>query len=476
MLRTIDLDGLGPLYQQVARAIAAAVRAGGLGDRLPSTRELAEQLGLSRNTVRAAYELLGVDGLIVARRGAGSFATTPAAPPDKEVRAAATPPRSKFAKRCRDAANAALSLGRLHHGLRFNLQYGEPATDVLFSDVWRRELGKAAALTTLGYPDSQGMYALRKAICQHLWRRRGLHAKPDDVLVVFGTQQALSLAARVLLDEGDRVVLENPCYFFAREVMHAHGARIVAVDVDRHGLVTTKLPVRRAALVCVTPSHQFPLGVVLAPPRRAALLDYARRHDAWILEDDYDAEFRYDARRVPPLKADDADDRVIHVGSFSKALAPALRLGYVVMPRALRSDFVAAKRLADLGCPAIEQAALAHLLASGAFERHMRRVMNTLTKRRTALMTGLARHVGNRLKVVDSGAGMHLLAFMPHTSEAQEAQLIDAARQIGIGLHPLSGHYVRGRRPRGLLLGYAGLAPPQIDAACKALGRCLSRL
>lgn len=476
MITTTDLDGRGPLYRQLARAVGAALRAGGAGGRLLATRELAERLGVSRNTVRAAYELLAADGLLVAQRGAGSFAAAPAAPPENVARAAATSPQSAFASRCRQAANAALSLGRLHHGLRFNLQYGEPATDVLFSDVWRRELSTAAKLTALEYPDSHGLKALREAICQHLWHRRGLRAAPDDVLVLSGTQQALSLAARVLLDEGDRVVLENPCYFFAREVMQAHGARIVPVDVDRLGLLTTRLPARGAALVCVTPSHQFPLGVVLAPHRRAELLAYARRHDAWVLEDDYDAEFRYDGRRVPPLRADDADDRVIHVGSFSKTLAPALRLGFLVMPRALRSDFIMAKRLADLGNPAIEQAALAHLLTSGAFERHMRRVMNTLTHRRMALMAGLARHGGERLRVVDSGAGMHLLALMPHTTEAQESRLIDAARQVGIGLHPLSAHYLGARRPRGLLLGYAGLAPAQIDAACKALGRCISAL
>lgn len=471
----IDLDGQGPLYRQLARALATDLQAGSAGVRLPASRELAERLSVSRNTVRAAYELLRTDGLIDARRGAGSFAATPTMPTNSTVHMAAAPPQSAFARRCREAGYGGVSLGGLHQGLRFNLQYGEPATDVLFSDVWRRELSRAAKFTKLEYPDAHGLRELRQAICEHLWRRRGLRATPDSVLVVSGTQQALSLTASVLLDEGDRVVLENPCYFFAREVMHAYGARIVAVDVDRHGIVTTRLPRRGAALIFVTPSHQFPLGVVLASNRRAALLDYARRHNAWVLEDDYDAEFRFDGRFVPPLRADDAD-RVIHVGSFSKALAPALRLGYMVIPSALRNDFYVAKRLADLGNPAIPQAALAHLLASGAFERHMRRVIDTLTRRRAALMAGLARHAGGQLKLVDSGAGMHLLAFMPNATEAQESNLIEAARQIGLGLHPLSRHYMGARRPRGLLLGYAGVAPAQIDAACKALGRCLARL
>lgn len=476
MITMADLDGRGPLYRQLARAIETALRAGGAGSRLPSTRELAQQLGVSRNTVRATYELLKADGLLVVRRRAGSVAAAPMVPPANRSAQRQCAPQSAFARRGREAGSVGASLGRLHYGLRFDMQYGEPVTDVLFSDVWRRELNRAARLTTLEYPESMGLTALREAICQHLWRRRGLRAAPDDVLVISGTQQALSLTARVLLDEGDRVVLEDPCYFFAREAMHVHGARIVAVDVDRLGLVTARLPARGAPLICVTPSHQFPLGVVLAPHRRTELLAYVRRHNAWVLEDDYDAEFRYDGRRVPPLKADDADDRVIYVGSFSKTLAPALRLGYMVVPRALRRDFISAKRLADLGNPAIEQAALAHLLTSGAFERHMRRVMSTLTRRRTALMAGLERHAGERLRVVDSGAGMHLLAFMPHTTEAQESRLIDAARQVGIGLHPLSAHYLGARRPRGLLLGYAGLAPAQIDAACKALGRCISAI
>lgn len=476
MIARTELDSKGPLYRQLARALSHALLAGGA--RLPATRDLALQIGVSRNTVRAAYELLKVEGVVAARRGAGSFSSAkPAAA--KATRTGTTRPRTSFARRCRELTGAGgvsmVSLGRMHRGLRFDLQYGEPVTDVLFSDIWRRELSRAAARTTLDYPDPHGLPALRQAICQHLWRRRGVRTTPDDVLVVSGTQQALSLTARVLLEEGDRVVLENPCYFFARDVMHAHGAHIVAVDVDRFGLKTAQLPARGAPLICVTPAHQFPLGVVLGPNRRAALLAYANRHDAWILEDDYDAEFRFDGRYVPPLQVEDQHDRVIHVGSFSKVLAPALRLGYIVMPRPLRNDFIAAKRFADLGSPAIEQAALANFLSSGGFERHMRRVMITLKQRRAALIAGLARHAGGRLKLVDSGAGMHLLAFMPHAREMQESKLIDAARQFGIGLHPLSGHYLRAPR-HGLLLGYAGVAPAQITAACRALGGVISSI
>lgn len=471
----LDLDGDGPLYLQLTRALEVALRADrfGAGARLPATREFAEQLGLSRNTVRRAYEQLRLDGAIVGRHGSGTYSATLTRKTAKPRPLAPARAYSEFARRSRDLED--FRMARLHHDLRFNLQYGEPITDVLLTDVWRRELSNAAVRTSLGYPDSQGLPALREAICRHLQRRRGLSVAPADVLVVTGAQQAYALAARVLLDARDRVVLENPCYFFARHVFHAHGARIQGIDVDRFGLITARLPARRPGLVCVTPAHQFPLGFVLANNRRVDLLAYASRLDTWILEDDYDADFRFDARPTNPLRATDPDDRVIYVGTFSKVLAPSLRLAYVVMPRALRRDFVAAKRLSDLGCPAVEQAALASFIDSGGFERHLRRVAKTLRERRAALTAGIAQHAP-LLRLSDTGAGMHMVAWLDRLPGLTEPAIIAAARRLGLGLYPISSHYLREPRPGGLLLGFAGMAPTELDAACQLLGRTLREM
>lgn len=471
----LALDGDGPLYLQLTRALELALRADGFGagTRLPATRDLAEHLGLARNTVRRAYEQLRLDGAVVSRHGSGTYSATTAH--KTLIPRVSAPMRAytAFARRSRELDDSVMA--RQHLDLRFNLQYGEPVTDALLTDVWRRELSKAAVRTSLGYPESQGLPALREAICRYLRRRRGLIVASADVLVVAGTQQAYSLAARVLLNVGDSVVLENPCYFFARHMFHAHGTRIHGINVDRFGLVTAQLPIRRPGLVCVTPSHQFPLGVVLANNRRSELLAYAARLDSWILEDDYDADFRFDARQVTPLRATDTNDRVIYVGTFSKVLAPSFRLAYVVMPRALRRDFVTAKRLSDLGCPAVEQAALAGFIDSGGFERHLRRVVKTLRERRVALLSGLEQHAP-QLRVTDTGAGMHMVAWLDRIPGLSESAIIAAARRLGLGLYPISVHYLRDPRPSGLLLGFAGMAPTEINAACRLLGRSLPEL
>ena len=467
----LDLDGNGPLYLQLSRAIRDGVHNGRIppGMRLPATRELAQEMGLSRNTVRAAYDHLGSDGFLAGRVGSGSYVsgtqhTTAPVPSETSV-----PPQSRFAQRAREIVD--LHIGRDHRDLRYNLQYGEPFTDALLPDMWRKELARAAVYTDLGYPQTRGLEALRHAVCDYLRRRRGFVAHPDNVLITAGTQQAMSLAARVLLDEGDTVAIEDPGYFGARQVFGTHGARLLPIAVDKAGLVVEQLPSKRPGLIYVTPSHQFPLGVVMSQRRRQELLRYASSLDTWIMEDDYDAEIRFDTRQVASLRAMDREERVICVGSFSKVLAPSLRLAYMVVPPALRQDFINAKRMDDLGCPAIEQAALAHLMQSGGFERHLRRVVRALRARREALLAGIRQHGAGLLKVEDSFAGMHLVAWMPGQPLGMQNALIDAARKLGLGIYPLAPHYMRPPRRPGLLFGFAAMSTTEIDAACRLLGR-----
>jgi GntR family transcriptional regulator/MocR family aminotransferase len=477
----LDLDGQGPQYLQLSRAIRHAVQQGRIagGSRLPATRELAQTLGLARNTVRAAYEHLGTVGLLQGRVGAGSFIAPGVSPPLSPTAAAApmdnsargTAP-SAYARRAREL-EAEFTRWRYRPGLRYNLQYGEPFTDALLPEQWRNELARAALYTSPGYAPVQGLPVLREAVCEYLQTRRAVVASPEDVIIVAGTQQGVSLAARVLLNEGDTAAVEEPGYFSVRQTLHAHGARVVGVPVDRLGLVTDQLPQRRPGMVFVTPSNQFPLGAVMSQRRRQELLRYAQRHDTWIVEDDYDAEIRYDGRQVAALRSIDKGDRVIFTGSFSKVLSPSLRLAYLVAPRALRQDIVNAKRLADMGCPAIEQAALAHFMSSGAFERHLRRVVRALRARRNALVNTLRQNAGHALDLQDGHAGMHLVGWLKGRAAAQAPELVAHAATLGLGLHPLSDHYMETPRAPALLFGFAALSPSEIEAAGRLLGRAL---
>jgi GntR family transcriptional regulator / MocR family aminotransferase len=473
----LNLDGDGPMYQQLSRAIHVAVRLGRIapGARLPSTRDMAQELRVSRNTIRAAYDQLTTEGVLASQHGSGSFVATVLPGRIATAKSMRGSAPSRFSQRVRDVG--AFDVGVMHRGLRFNLQYGEPLTDPLLPDVWRRELTRSAAYTSLGYPNSQGLPELRTEVASYLKRRRGIDVSADDLLIVAGTQQALSLAARVLLDEGASAVIEDPGYFAARWALQAHGAQVLPVPVDRYGINVDELPLHRPGLIYVTPAHQFPLGMALAPRRRAELLKYARKLETWIVEDDYDGEVSFDAPQLPALYGADSADRVVHIGSFSKVLAPSIRLAYLVPPKALRDDFLAAKFLADFGCSAYEQAALAHFLRSGGFQRHLRRVVQSLRQRRDALVDGLHEHAGGHFSFDVPRSGMHLAAWLVSRSQLDLVQLVRVAAAAGVGVHPLERHYMSAPPlAKGLLLGYAGLSTAEITMACQLLGSCIAKL
>ena len=472
----LELDGQGARYAQLARALKSAVLHGQLkaGSRLPATRVLATELGISRNTVLTAYEMLCAEQLATAVVGSGTFVAASMAPSATPGGKAAVPAQTRYAARLRRLPPLALrSIGQR---LRFDLQYGEPLVDPPLATAWRRELARAALRSDWRYPSSSGHRALREAICEYLARRRGVVCSADDVCIVSGAQQAVSLLARVLLDEGDSVVVEDPGYALALQALQAHGARLVPVPVDAQGLRLDALPRTAPRCIHVTPSHQFPSGAVMSLDRRMALLSYAAKRHCWIIEDDYDGEFRYDAQSIPALRSLDVNRRVIYVGSFSKVLFPGLRLGYVVCPAGLREDLVAAKLLDDVASGGIEQAALAELMRSGAFDRHLRRTSVELRRRRAALLDGLKRHCAAHLTVNDSRAGMHVVGWLPDWPGRRVEALIAHAREHGLGLHPIGAHYRGGPAPAGLLLGYAGLSAKQLRVAAELLGRCLKQV
>jgi len=472
----LQLDGRGPLHAQLTRALKVALAHGraGQGARLPPTRALARDLGLSRNTVLTAYEQLRAEGFMEARVGSGSFVTSPLlTEAANDAQPMVAPPQTAYARRAREIHDPSWVGRSQPAGIRYSFQYGLPLVNPALTTAWARELARAAAYTAPNYPDAQGLPALREAICDYLARRRGVQATPEDVLIVSGTQQAVSLSARVLLEPGDLAVVEEPQYFALRQILQIHGARVHGVDVDTDGLLPERMPKESPRMVCVTPSHQFPSGAVLSLQRRLELLQYARRHDTWILEDDYDGEFRYDSKPLAALRSLDRDGRVLYVGTFSKTLFPSLRLGYVVMPAALRRDLVTAKWAQDFGSSAIEQAALAHFMQSGGFERHLRRSARTLLERRAALLEGLHAISDGRLDINDSHAGMHLVVWLRGKKNADLDPMLAHAQRLGLSLHTIRPHYLRAPEGAGLLMGYCGLSVAQIREAIVLFARVL---
>lgn len=430
---------------------------------------------MSRITVLAAYEQLRAEGFVYSRVGAGSYVSRlQTSPPLRLLQTEPISAPSRYAKRARTQRDPLIA--RRHQGLRLDLQYGEPMTQPALSTHWARELAHAAVYTPLGRGDPQGLFALREQICRHLALRRGVEAHPDHVLITNGSQQAYALTARVLLDEGDTVAVEEPHYFGMWQSFAAHGASLQPVRTDGEGLVCAELPCQTPRLVCVTPSHQFPSGPVMSLSRRLELLRYAEAGQSWILEDDYDSEFRFESQPQLALRSLDDGDRVIYVGTFSKTLFGSMRLGYMVLPGSLRQDFTNAKYLADMCNSVIEQAALAHFMESGGFERHLRHMGKTLKERREVLLDGLRRHAGERIQIADSHAGMHLVVWLRDYDHAQLDDLIDYAHERGLGLYPIGPHYHARPTVPGLLLGYGGLSSLELQEAAQLFGTCLDAI
>lgn len=475
----LQLDGVGPVHAQLTRALKVAILGGlGSGAQLPSTRLLARELGVSRNTVLAAYEQLRAEGFIDSRVGSGSYVASemPLAPLSPKRVRAGIEPQSAFARRMRECHELGCIPGGVAEGVVQAFQCGEPMTNPALTTLLARELSHAAQYTDPGYAQVQGMHALRAATCDYLARRRGVHASPEDVLIVSGTQQAIALIADVLVDPGDTVAIEEPHYTAIRKVLQSHGAHMHATPVDGEGIDCEQLPSSGAKLVCVTPSHQFPTGALMSIRRRMALLDYASRHDAWVFEDDYDGEFRYDSKPLDALRSLDDHDRVIYVGTFSKSVFPTLRLGYLIMPPQLRRDFISAKWMSDFASPGFEQAAMAQLIVNGGFERHLRRSAQELKKRRQALIDGLQGCSQGRLVIQDSRAGMHLVVWLPEFSDDDVVKLIRTAQSARLGLYSIAPMYIGSSRRAGLVMGYSGLSVAEINQALAIFAHCLDEV
>ena len=361
--------------------------------------------------------------------------------------------------------------------------YGAIATRDFPALGWRRAY--LAALMSppprLYYAPPEGDAGLRRALQGYLGRARGLHCEAEQIVIVQGSQQAIDLCARVLMDADAAFVFEDPGYLMARRCFEATGALPLPVPVDALGLDTDRLPRDgRIRLAYVTPSHQFPRGATLPIARRQALLAWARRHRAWVIEDDYDGEFRYGQRPIEALQAIDTDGRVLYLGTFSKALSPQLRLGYLVLPPALVGAFRQAKRLTDRHAPVLEQRVLASLIDSGAYERHVRRIRRENERRRAALLEAIARWMPDA-QVEGAAAGLHVVVWLPWLRARDEPAVIEAARRRGVGVHAVSGLYAAPGRPRpprsaGFVVGYASLGVTDIEGGIRGWSQALSDL
>jgi GntR family transcriptional regulator/MocR family aminotransferase len=486
----LDLDGEGPLYQQTYRALRGAILAGALrpGARLPATRTLAKDAGVSRNTLLQAYEQLTDEGYTTARAGSGTFVadTLPeerlgVAAPSRQGRRAARLALSHHAKRILlNAPRAGVSWAIPRKQLPYDFRYGEPAYGDLPLETWCRLLGRRArraSVSRLAYGDPTGAPELRRALADYLRRARGVACSAEQILLTHGSQQAIDLVGRVLVDEGDRVALEEPHYTGFSFALGAWGAKQVPIPVDDHGLLVDELEAREPLRgVCVTPSHQFPTGAVMSLDRRLALLAWAERQGSFVLEDDYDGEYRYEGRPVPSLQGLDASGRVLYVGTASKVLFPSLRVGWLVAPEPAMRAFTLAKAYGDTGSATLDQLVLADFIEGGHLERHVRRSRLRNAARREALQNAVQRHLGDAARLAGTHAGLHGLLWIPGLPGSREGELRRAAEAKGVGLYPIRPYYTRRPRRAGYLLGYAALSEEQIDEGIRRLARALAKL
>lgn len=474
-----------PTGRRIYELMRSRISTGALapGEKLPSTRMLAADLGVSRSTVVAIYEQLASEGYIETAAGsraqvsAGIRVHGPTARQPTGHQPAPTPALSSYGRRIQDLALPQLPEVDSRH---INFLYGAIADEDFPKLAWRRLYNQALARRqrSLYYGASEGEADLRQELQGYLLRARGLTCTADQILIVQGTQQAIDLCAKALVEPGQSVVMEEPCYLMARRSFESIGARIVAVPVDDQGLVTSALPTTRAALAYVTPSHQFPLGSVMSISRRQALLDWAQRHSSWVIEDDYDSEFRYGLRPVDTLRSLDSHGGVIYVGTFSKALSPQLRLGYLVLPPALVAPFRRAKQLADRHAPTLEQVVLAEMIRGGAYERHLRRLKRENERRRSALMEAITSHLGSRARIEGTDSGLHVVLWANEVPMHEERTIIEQARAMGVGIWPVSPLYAEGLQLRneccaGFILGYAGLNTSDIADGIRLLGKAI---
>ncbi|MET3180805.1 PLP-dependent aminotransferase family protein [Variovorax sp. NFACC27] len=453
MTLRIDRSKPTPLFRQIYERYRSAIEQGTLrpGDRVASARSLAAELGVARGTIETAYNQLTGEGYFSSRGQAGTV-VSPSLPLHRPARRES--PRRADTRTSGDALK--------QPGEPPPMQLGIPALDAFPRKLWSRlaaRRARAMNAADMFYGDPCGYAPLREAIAAYLLVSRGVSCHASQVLVTGGYRASLSLVARTLLKKDDRVWIEDPGFPPTHEVLRAAGQRAVPVPVDEDGLVVArglrKAP--KARMAVVTPSHQAPLGVSMTLARRLQLLEWATRANAWIVEDDYDGEYRYAGAPLPALKSLDGNDRVLYAGSFSKVLFPGLALGYLVVPESLRARFEEAARIGSNGSPQATQAVVADFMREGHFPRHLKKMRLLYARRRAMLAAGLLKAFGDEVRIDLRSGGMHLIARFDKRRES-DAELALRAQQAGLNCQPLSARGVAGPAAQGLLMGFTNIA------------------
>ena len=478
----IDRRAREPLHRQIYNAYRTAIVECALRpkDRIPSTRTLAVELGLSRIPVLNAYAQLLAEGYFESRIGAGTVVSSTL--PDQIPQPLRTPAATGVRRSPRPVSQASLALPSMRGILPWlggrlgAFSVGQPALDHFPVKIWSRLVVRRSrnlSVASMHYSDPMGSRDLREAVATYLRTARGVRCEAEQIMIVSGSQLALEIATRVLLDRGSRVWMEEPGYQFARNVFALNGCRIIPVPVDEEGL-NVGAGIRRcrnARAVLVTPSHQYPTGVTMSASRRLQLLDWAQKTGSWIIEDDYDSEFRFDSMPIASLQGLDRGSQVVYIGTFSKVLFPSLRLGYLVIPPDLIDRFLSVRLTIDIGPPTFLQTVLADFIREGHFSRHIRRMRLLYRERRSALFESIKKDLGLPVDVAGEQAGLHLSLTLPPGLRDQE--ISERASRHGLWLAPLSTCYVERPAPQGFILGFSNTPASEIPRGVKKMSKIL---
>lgn len=468
----VDRRASQPLHRQIYDAFRAAILDGRLrpGQRIPSTRVFASEMGVSRFPVLNAYAQLLAEGYLQSRVGAGTVVS--GSLPEQLTSSRPTGVRRGPVRGgARLSSNRCSLLPRKEDLPWMTLcgpfRVGQVAFNQFPLQTWSALItsrSRSARAESFRYGDLMGHKALRQSIANYLGTARAVRCEPDQVLIVNGSQQALEIATRVLLNQGDRVWIENPSYRLARDVFTLDGCRPEPIPVDKEGLDVSAgiRKCRKARAAFVTPSHQFPLGVTMSASRRLQLVEWARNSGAWIIEDDYDSEYRYQSLPIPSLQGLDNNSRVVYIGTFSKVLFPSLRLGYIVVPPDLIDRFFTMRRVMDLGPPTFHQQVLADFIDEGHFARHIRRMRVHYGRLRQVLFESLTNNLEDMAEVIGDEAGMHLTLILQNKFRDEEIGWAGARQDLA--LWPLSRSYM-GQARQGLILGFGGITEREIPPA-----------
>lgn len=462
-----------PLYQQIYQQIREQILQGvlGPGERLPSSRRLAQQYSVGRVTVTTAYDQLLAEGYVLSQTGAGTFVADDLPLPESATRLF-TPSLSHWAQQLGHLAIERDGEGGSRPQIDFG--FGRSFPHLFPYDIWRRLLNRYLSTDDSmlsRYGSTAGFEPLRQAIADYLARQRGVYCEPEQVVVVNGGQQALDILTRLFLNPGDEVLVESPGYPDAWELFRMNGARLHPLPVDEHGFPAHQIPRDcPARLAFVTPTNQFPQGGALPLERRLALLHWAKTNNALIVEDDYDGELRYHGHPLAALQGLDLTGHVVYLGTFSKVLFPALRLAYVVLPPALLKPFLQTKAVVDRGAPTLTQAAVSDFITEGHFEKHLNHLRKAYGRRREVLITALA-DVPVALRYAQEAAGLHVMVYLPPGMD--EEQVVRLAAAHGVGVYPGSTYHLLRPSPPSILLGFSGLDEAEIEEGIRRLSQAL---